>query len=203
MRNNEILIKRVLPPVKRRPKLTATMYSMSISKAKEIEIALSDKRPAVPGVAWSPKYRKYRAYHHQGKKQVFHKLCETFGEACQAKADAVKRFGPALPNVAPFSRELHAPARFRLENALRKLEMQAALVRSVTNFAASKGLKHHGFREKSNRKELSMRRELGHRVGGLITIADQLLMAGELKIADIEEGMTSMAQKLVNPEEAR
>ena len=203
MRDNSIMIKKILPPVQRRAKLAATMFNLSPGKEKEIGISLSDKRPAVPGVAWSPRYRKYRAYLHQGRKQVFHKLCDTFVEACQARADAETRFGSALPSLAPFSRELHAPAWFRLERALQKVRDCSTALSYDAKWAAVRGLNHRGNEERSNRTKLPYRKKLGYSIGGLITVVSQLVMAGELKMADIEDGMTTMAHALVNPEEAK
>jgi len=164
-----------------------------LSVSTEVEIDLMDKDPVV-GVAFSPAKRKWRAYLHQGRKQVFHGYYDTKIEAISARNNAVKELatGGATKKVyQPFSRIVKAPRYRNMERNLVHLFEEASEVIHMTSKIIRFGLK-----DRKKGQELSNQQRMGREIGNLLTMVELLVMAGDVLPADIEEGMRQKVEKL-------
>jgi len=174
----------------REPQATTMIVQVMPSVAAGVEIDLSDKEPVV-GVSYSPKRRKWRAYLHIGKKQVFHQYCETKSEAVAAHQWAMVRFSRETAQTSggpPFERKIKAPGYRNLDRTLEHLALKAAKVLKMKSEVSLHGLKGKG--------DVSCQAHLGMEIGGLMAVVELLVLDGAVRIADVECGMKMMVADL-------
>jgi hypothetical protein len=158
----------------------------------------------IQGVAWSPKYRAWRAYKHVGRVQVHHSLHETKSAAIDARKEADRKFGksPSKEQIkewipaAAFRRVHRAPkVAVRKRAVLRCRSVMTSLNRLVVS-VSRKWPEDEGARRKSP-MEHGDKVRLARGIGQILALAEYLRMTGDLRIEDIEDGMTGEVQELV------
>ncbi|NMW18062.1 MAG: hypothetical protein HKK66_03350 [Chlorobiaceae bacterium] len=173
---------------------TTMIAQLMPSAAACVEIELTDKQN-VTGVSYSPKKRKWRAYLHIGKKQVYHQLFDEKADAITGRLAAEEKYigdgGLRLGGYPPFERKIKPPKYRDLTRTLEHLAANASAVlsiksRMVISDGGSKRTKESGV----NRKNL------GHEIGRMIAVVDLLVMSGDVDGGDIEEGMKSKVASL-------
>ncbi len=174
----------------------------SLPIEREVERLLKDDKPVV-GVSYHPGKRKWRAYIYSGRKQIAHAWCDTKREAITARMNMVAAHGRPRVLVEgkdvpfrAFPRTVPAPKAFVLDDALYELWVSADRVSSVTVLCRDRGMSCRDYTRVSTSGRVSNRRALGIRIGRLITVVEQLAMAGEVKVEHMEEGMLMMAEEL-------
>lgn len=176
---------------KREPQATTMIVQVMPSVAAGVEIDLSDKEPVV-GVSYSPKRRKWRAYIHVGKHQVFHRYCETKSEAIEAHRKAMvvhQRLSVQTSGGPRFERKIKAPGYRNLDRTLEHLAEEAAEVIHMKSKVIRFGLqgKHNG---------LTGQRRLGCEIGNMLAMVELLVLDGAVLAKDIEDGMQEKVEKL-------
>ena len=175
---------------KREPQATTMIVQVMPSVAAGVEIDLSDKEPVV-GVSYSPKRRKWRAYIHVGKRQVFHRYCETKSEAIEAHRKAMvvhQRLSVQTSGGPRFERKIKAPGYRNLDRTLEHLALKAAKVLRMKSEVSLHGLKGKG--------DVSSQAQFGIEIGGLMAVVELLVLDGAVRIADVECGMKMMVADL-------
>ena len=160
---------------KREPQATTMIVQVMPSVAAGVEIDLSDKEP-VTGVSYSPKRRKWRAYIHVGKRQVFHSYCETKSEAIEAHRMAMvahHRTTSQTSGGTPFERKIKAPGYRNLDRTLEYLALKAAKVMGMKSEVSLHGLKGKG--------DVSSQAHLGIEIGGLMAVVELLVLDGAVR----------------------
>jgi hypothetical protein len=158
-----------------RIKATTMIEPLQPDTREVIDSKMVDKENVI-GVAYSPKFRKWRAYLHVGNKQVFHKLCASKDEAITERHKAEVRFQCSvkqLPNQR-FQRVIKAPKYQNTEKNLYNLTNAAKAIAKETKIDVSK--KHDRF-------------VLGKKIGKFIALVDLLVMEGAVTRNVIEIGM--------------
>jgi len=165
---------------------------------QEVERLIRDDNPVV-GVSYHPGKRKWRAYIYSGGKQIAHAWCSSKREAITARLNMEREHGkPRPPKPGTTFREFprHVPAPGRRYDATLAIDLlgnRALWVERIVRDAEEGGMRK---RVQHGDGKISMRREIGIRVGKMLTVIEQLSMAGELKPEHIEEGMIEMAEEL-------
>jgi hypothetical protein len=158
------------------------------SAAACVEIDLTDKEN-ITGVSYSPKKRKWRAYLHQGKKQVYHELFDEKSDAIAGRLAAEIRFvnpaGLKLGAYPPFKRKIKPPMYRDFHRTLEHLASNAAAVLSIK----SKMVMTKETPGRQQKETIANRHRLGREIGSMIAVVDLLVMAGDIDGGDIEEGM--------------
>ena len=176
---------------KRDPQATTMIVQVMPSVAARVEIDLSDKDPVV-GVSYSPKKRKWRAYLHIGKKQVFHKWCETKSEAVAAHQRAMVRFSRLTAQTSggpPFERQIKAPQYRDFDRTLKHFALSLAVVYRAQGTVSLFGLQEVIDGETAQRR-------LGCEIGSLLAMVELLVLDGAVLSKDIEDGMAEKTEKL-------
>jgi hypothetical protein len=172
---------------KRLPAATTMITQVMPSVSQGVEIDLADTDYVV-GVSYSAKRRMWRAYLHIGKKQVFHRWCDSKSEAIRAHRQAVidhQRLS-AIPRAAgvPFERSVKAPKYRDLDSTLLLLTKQAIAVVGCEKRVFNDGLKAKHVESGERNGTL-----LGRAIGGVIAITELLVLDGAVLAVDIEIGM--------------
>jgi len=165
------------------------------SVAAGVEIELTDKQN-IAGVSYSPKRRKWRAYLHQGKTQVYHELFDEKADAITGRLAAEIRFGKPRDSsrfggYPPFERQIKAPRYRDLHRTLEHLAVHASDVLTIKSKIVMST--DTGRRRK---EAIANRKQLGREIGSMIAIVDLLVMSGDVDHGDIEDGMKSKAALL-------
>ena len=131
------------------------------------------------GVAYSPRLRKWRAYLHIGRKQVYHGVFETKGDAVDARKAAELKYGSFTARIpAPidrFDRKNRAPKYLNSDRNLMHLTKTAAGVAGTVG--------------KIQIRRRADRATLAKRIGSMIAIVDLLVMEGLVLRDEIEAGI--------------
>jgi|GEM_PF-1691233 len=173
-----------------------SLTPVSLTAEQQLAAELTDSGD-VMGVAWSPKYRAWRAYLHVGQKQVHHSLHETKASAIEARKAAEVRFGSSTMTMEQVS-EWYPKASFRRHHrapkvAVRKKALLSAGrvmrdVSSLVNRAAKVWPE-----DKTGRRRSPMTRDeersFARRLGQVLAIAEYLRMTGDVRVEEIEAGM--------------
>jgi hypothetical protein len=176
---------------------------LSLTTEQDVVAKMTDTDD-IQGVAWSPKYRAWRAYKHIGRVQVHHSLHDTKEAAIEARRAADKKYGSGpskelikewLPSAA-FRRVHRAPkVAVRKRAVLRCRSITTSLNRLVAKVSRT-WPEDEGARRKSPMEHGDEVR-LARGIGQLLALAEYLRMTGDLRIDDIEAGMKDEVQKLV------
>lgn len=183
--------------------LIESLTPVGLTVEQDVVATLTDADD-IQGVAWSPKYRAWRAYKHIGRVQVHHSLHETKEAAIAARKEADRLFGsgPSKEKIkewiptAAFRRVHRAPkVAVRKRAVLRCRSVMTALNRLVVS-ASKKWPEDEGDRRTApmeHRDEVRLARGIGQ----LMALAEYLRMTGDIRIDDIEAGMKEEVQQLV------
>jgi len=159
---------------------TTMVAQLMPSAAACVEIALTDERN-VTGVSYSPAKRKWRAYLHKGKKQVWHEYFDEKSDAITARLAAEREYGhngmAVQVGYPTFERKIKAPKYRDLSRTLEHLAANASAVLSIKS------------RMIMSKDSGAIRQKLGREIGSMIAVVDLLVMAGDVDGGDIEEGM--------------
>jgi hypothetical protein len=177
---------------------------VALTVEQEVVCTLTDTKDVL-GVAWSPKYRKWRAYLHVGQVQVHHSLHELKSDAIAARHSAEVKF--LRSNVtAEQVKEWYPSASFRRTHRAPKVAVRRrALVRCrsviremsrLVSRAAATWTDEDAGRRRSPMKGED-ERAFGRRIGQLMALAEYLRMTGDVQVSEIEEGMLSEVERLV------
>ncbi len=158
----------------------------------------------IQGVAWSPKYRAWRAYLHVGRKQVHHSLHQTKAAAIEARREAERRYGkpPSKEEIvewipaAAFRRHHRAPkVAVRKRALLRAGRVMRDVARLVNRASAAWPEDEDGRRcsPMTRKEEVSLAR----RIGQVLALVEYLRMTGDLRIEEVEDGMRIEVQRLL------
>jgi NTP pyrophosphatase (non-canonical NTP hydrolase) len=191
MRDNSAFVK-VLKQ-KKLPAALTYIEQASLPVSTEMVIELMDKEN-VAGVSFSPAKRKWRAYLHQGKKQVFHGYYDTKSEAIAARVIAVtelERIGSTRKVYPAFERTIKPPKYRDLARSLEHLSEEAAEVIHVKSKIIRFGLK-----DRMKGQDLTNQERLGREVGNMLAMVELLIMSGDVRPADIEDGMKLKVENL-------
>ena len=157
------------------------------SAAACVEIALTDERN-VTGVSYSPAKRKWRAYLHKGKKQVWHEYFDEKADAITARLAAEREYGhngmAVQVGYPTFERKIKAPKYRDLPRTLEHLSANASAVLSIKSKMIM------------SKDSGAIRQKLGRQIGSMIAVVDLLVMAGDVDGGDIEEGMKAQVALL-------
>lgn len=179
---------------KKMPKALTYIEHIRPSLSTDVEIDLMDKENVV-GVSFCPKKRKWRAYLHQGQKQVFHGYYDTKSEAIAARAQAViklERVGSTRKVFPAFERTIKPPKYREMERTLEHLAEEAAEVIHVKSKIVRFGLK-----DRMKGQEFTNQERIGREIGNMLAIVELLIMSGDVRPADIEEGMKKKVESLL------
>ena len=194
MRDNSAIVKVCKPKKpKKLPAALTYVEHMRPALSTDVEIELMDKENVV-GVSFSPEKRKWRAYLHQGKKQVFHGYYDTKSEAIAARVIAVTelvRIGSTRKVYPAFERTIKPPKYRDLARSLEHLSEEAAEVIHVKSKIIRFGLK-----DRMKGQELTNQKRLGREVGNMLAMVELLIMSGDVRPADIEDGMKAKVENL-------
>lgn len=182
-------LKRCLKLVEWRATTQLPQVGLSVAAGVEIDLADTDN---VVGVSYSPKKRKWRAYLHIGRKQVFHQWCDTKSEAIAAHNLAVHRFDRLNAQTGggpPFDRKIKAPGYRNLDRTLEHLAEEAAEVIHIKSKIIRFGLKDK-FEGKTGQ------RRLGCEIGNFLAMVELLVLDGAVLAQDIEDGMVKKTESL-------
>jgi hypothetical protein len=176
---------------------------LEVSVGREVVAVMTDMEE-VQGVAWSPKYRRWRAYLHVGRVQVHHSLHGTKAEAIEARREAEREFGSApsrerlrewLPRAA-FRRVHRAPKvsvrRGALLRAGRVMREVARLVHQVSADWPEEGVRCRLLM--SGAQE----RLFARRIGQLLALAEYLRITGDVRLEEVEAGMREEVGRIVS-----
>ncbi len=195
MNDNSAFVKVCKPKkLKKLPEALTYIEQASLPVSTEVVRELMDKED-VAGVSFSPAKRKWRAYLHQGKKQVFHGYYDTKMEAVSARVQAVKRLsepGSMQDRGYPaFKRTIKPPKYRNMERNLVHLFEEASEVIHVTSKIIRFGIK-----DRMKGQELTNQERLGREVGNMLAMVELLVMAGDVRPVDIEGGMKAKVESL-------
>ncbi|MEI6846588.1 MAG: hypothetical protein WCK32_00895 [Chlorobiaceae bacterium] len=179
---------------KKLPEATTKVAPLSLSVGEAVTIDLSDKEH-VAGVSFCPKRRMWRAYLHRGKKQVFHQWCESKGMAISRRQQAEAVFsapGSMQEKGYPAFKRTVKPPKYRdTDRTLAHLLEDASGVITVSGEIIRTGLKG-----KRDPLAVTNQERIGRHIGKLFTVVDLLVMAGDVRVTDIENGMKEKVEKL-------
>lgn len=179
-----------------------TPFGLTVEQ--QVEADLTDSED-VMGVAWSPKYRAWRAYLHIGSKQVHHSLHQTKASAVSARRQAEVEFCRSTVTreqvqqwypAAALRRHHRAPKVAVRKKALLRVGSVMKDVSRLVNRAASAWPEDETGRVRSpmGRDE---ERLVGLRLGQAIALAEYLRMTGDLRVEEIEEGMRGEVARIL------
>ena len=179
---------------KRLPAATTFIAKVMPSVAQSVEIDLTDTKYVV-GVSYSAKRRMWRSYLHVGKKQVFHLWCNSKGEAIRARAHAAEQYALSASkqaNGTPFERSVKPPKYRDLDKILATTDEAALAVCS-----SSQRIINYGLYEKRGKAKVLNGVPLAVSFGAIIALAELLVLDGAVRSEDIEYGMKSTVEKLM------
>ncbi len=176
----------------RLPEALTYITQTKLQAGAAITIDLMDKENVV-GVSYSVQRRCWRAYLHIGKKQVFSGSYDTKDEAVSARFNAELRFcrRSVTERTKGFGRSVKAPKFLDMDKNLTHLYEEAAEVIHVTSKVMRFGIK-----DKLKGQEFTNQQRLGREIGNLLTMVNLLVMSGDVKDEDIEEGMKAKVESL-------
>jgi hypothetical protein len=162
----------------------------------------------VMGVAWSPKYRAWRAYLHIGRKQVHHSLHQTKASAVSARRQAEVEYCRSTVTreqvsewypQASFKRFHRAPKVAVRKKALLRAGRVLRDVARLVSRAASVWQEDETGRARSPLSRVD-ERELGRRIGQVLALAEYLRMTGDVRLEEIEEGVREEVGRILRYE---
>ncbi len=146
-----------------------------------------DKMPT--GVSWCKRKRRFRAYLHQGRTQVYHGYFDTIPDAVVARKKAELKYGESVKQVSgkrprPADRKVVVPRRRLLGVLIRDIEDSTYVVMETAQAVQAKSM-----RGREQKRGPSYRTLLGERIGRLVASIDALVLSGEVRHEDIEAGL--------------
>ena len=177
---------------------------VGLTVEQEVVCDLTDTED-VMGVAWSPKYRAWRAYLHIGLHQVYHGLFQTKAEAVTARRDAERKFCRSTMTKEQV-KEWYPAASFRRHHRAPKVTVRRrALVRCGTVMREVSRMVNRAEAswpdEDAGRRHSPMtgqeERTLARRIGQVLALAEYLRMTGDVRVEEIEAGMREEAGRIV------
>lgn len=175
------------------PMATVNIRQLSPSTKVLVECKLVDSDD-VEGVSYSPKRRKWRAYVHIGKRQVFHKWCDGKLEAIEERRKAMVTYQQSTAKTSggpPFPRKIRAPRYRNLDRTLQLLDNAMIGMRTYKCRIQAFGLKKNDAATEYTNGEM-----LGLKIGEVIALVDLLVLDGAVKAEDIDTGMAEMVEQL-------
>ena len=154
----------------------------------------------VRGVAYSPKYRAWRAYLHKGSKQVHHSLHGSKEAAVKARRAAEVQFGDTVipeelrDKPGMFRRFNRAPKNTDRFGAVTSVGGVASIIRSDVK-KASETWAGRADRRRSPLLRVD-EKKLGRNIGMMLALVEYLVMTGDLRVSDIKAGLESQSQVL-------
>ena len=169
---------KIMSRKRKNPEATVHLAPLSLSTQELVQCKMVDTE-VIEGVAYSPRYRKWRAYLHVGRKQVYHRLCETKEAAIEARREALMAYhrisSAHTKGDGAASRINRAPKLINKGRAVTRLSVSAQnLLRSSELMTISK---------------TADRVDLSRKIGSLIVFVDLLVLQGVVSTKEIEEGM--------------
>jgi hypothetical protein len=175
---------------------TTGVMPVSLPTMQKVEAAMVDTVD-VQGVAWSPKYRAWRAYLHVGPKQVYHSLHQCKVDAIAARRRAEVEFGKPPANdvinnlPGAFKRFHKAPKVERRREAVDRIRLSARAINRVRIAEEIAGRKVYAPMLKDDQIRL------GLSIGRVLALFEYLALTGDVSVQDVERGMQEEVKKLV------
>jgi hypothetical protein len=189
---------------KRHGEFLSELTPVCLTAAQQVWADLTDPGD-VMGVAWSPKYRAWRAYLHVDRRQVHHSLHQTKEAAIAARRQAEFEFCRSTATREQVQQWYPAAALRRHHRAPKVAARKTALLRAgrvmrevsrLVNRASAVWPEDETGRGRSPMGR-DMERLVGLRVGQVLALAEYLRMTGDLRVEDIETGMLQEVNRIL------